>query len=53
MSLHYCRLCTKVYSRPGSSCGLVAYTLRILAQRYDFLYGTGLVGAVNGDAVAT
>ena len=28
-----------VHLSPGSSCGLVVYTLRILAQRYTFFMG--------------
>ena len=29
----------RVYLSPGSSCGLVAFTLHILAQRYTFFMG--------------
>ena len=29
----------RVHLSPGSSCGLVVYTLRILAQRYTFFMG--------------
>ena len=29
----------RVHLSPGSSCGLVAYTLRILEQRYTFFMG--------------
>ena len=32
-------ICTKSHLSPGSSCGLVTYTLRILAQRYTFFMG--------------
>ena len=29
----------RVHLSPGSSCGLFAYTLHILAQRYSFFMG--------------
>ena len=42
-SYHYLKS-IRVHLSPGSSCGLVAYTLRILTQRYTLFSYLLLVG---------
>ena len=38
----------RVHLSPGSSCGLVVYTLHILAQRYTFFMGHTAIYLLTG-----